>query len=100
MRTATADPAPTTTAPTTTAAATPVSCPLIPGRPHTENGIAEDGSPHWHVTFAVADRDASAASAERLGAFVTATEENDWTRSASVRDPWGAVFTLSELTAG
>jgi predicted enzyme related to lactoylglutathione lyase len=34
---------------------------------------ATDGTPsHWHQTFAVADRDAAAATAEHLGATVLA----------------------------
>ena len=58
---------------------------------------AADEEPHWHVTFTVADRDATAATAERLGAAVLATDENDWTRTAVVRDPQGAVFTASQF---
>ncbi len=56
------------------------------------------GSPHWHVTFAVEDRDATAAAAGRLGADVVATEETQWTRTALVRDPQGAIFTASQFT--
>ncbi len=54
--------------------------------------------PHWHVTFAVADRDAVAASATELGAEVMATEDTQWTRTALVRDPQGALFTASQFT--
>lgn len=54
--------------------------------------------PHWHVTFTVADRDAAAASAERLGATVLGAAEGAWSRSAMVRDPQGAVFTVSQFT--
>lgn len=62
-------------------------------------GALEPGaSPHWHVTFAVADRDAIAADAEHLGADVTAREDTQWTRTALVRDPQGAVFTASQFT--
>lgn len=54
-------------------------------------------APHWHVTFTVADRDASVAAVERLGGTVETTDEDDWTRSARVRDPQGAVLTLSQF---
>ena len=53
---------------------------------------------HWHVTFAVADRDAAAAAAKRLGATILAREDTEWTRTALVRDPQGAAFTLSQFT--
>ena len=56
------------------------------------------GSPYWHVTFAVADRDDTAATAERLGADVLATEDTQWTRTVLIRDPQGAGFTASEFT--
>lgn len=60
---------------------------------------AEPGEPtHWHVTFTVADRDESAASAERLGATVASTADTEWTKSALLRDPPGAEFTLSQFT--
>ncbi|GAB3885446.1 VOC family protein [Terrabacter terrigena] len=51
----------------------------------------------WKVTFTVADRDATAARAVELGATVVRTAENDWTRTAVVRDPQGAVFTASQF---
>jgi predicted enzyme related to lactoylglutathione lyase len=56
------------------------------------------GAAHWHVTFAVGDRDESVAAAERHGAAVLSSEESDWTRSAVVRDPQGAELTLSQFT--
>jgi predicted enzyme related to lactoylglutathione lyase len=55
-------------------------------------------SSHWHVTFAVADRDDSVAAAERLGASVVSVDDSEWTRSAEVRDPQGAELTLSQFT--
>jgi uncharacterized protein len=55
-------------------------------------------SPHWHVTFAVADRDATVADVERLGGAVLGRADTDWTRHALVRDPAGAVFTASQFT--
>ena len=54
--------------------------------------------PHWHVTFTVADRDESAEAAEQLGATVLTTTDSDWTRDALIRDPQGAVFTLSQYS--
>ena len=59
---------------------------------------AADGEPsHWHVTFTVADRDDAAERVERLGGLVVSSDENDWTRTALVRDPHGAVFTVSQF---
>ena len=46
----------------------------------------------------MADRDATAAAAQRLGAEVTAVQETRWTRTALVCDPQGAVFTASQFT--
>ena len=61
--------------------------------------LERDASPaHWHVTFAVADRDESVAAAERLGASVVSSADSDWTRSAVVRDPQGAELTLSQFS--
>jgi predicted enzyme related to lactoylglutathione lyase len=59
---------------------------------------AGDLGQHWHVTFTVADRDESAATAESLGATVLAREDTGWTRQATIRDPQGAVFTASQFT--
>ena len=62
-------------------------------------GPLEPGTlPHWHVTFAVADRDETAASAKDLGAEVLGAEDTQWTRTALIRDPQGAVFTASQFT--
>ncbi len=60
---------------------------------------AQDGEQsHWHVTFTVADRDDSAAAAEHLGATVLSTTDSDWTRDAEIRDPQGAVFSVSQYS--
>ena len=60
---------------------------------------AQNGEqPRWHVTFTVADRDDSAAAAEQLGGTVLSTTDSDWTRDAQIRDPQGAVFTLSQYS--
>jgi uncharacterized protein len=55
-----------------------------------------DEEPHWHVSFAVSDRDATAAAAERLGGTVLGRRDTDWTLEAVIRDPQGAVFTASQ----
>lgn len=55
-------------------------------------------SPHWHVSFAVADRDRTAAEALRLGANVLRDDTTDWTRTALIRDPQGAEFTVNQFT--
>jgi hypothetical protein len=56
------------------------------------------GNDHWPVTFTVASRDESAATAERLGAVVISSEDTDWTKTALIRDPQGAELTLSQFT--
>ena len=53
---------------------------------------------HWHVTFTVADRDASVALAVRLGATGVSAEDTDWTKHALIRDPQGAELTISQFT--
>ena len=55
-------------------------------------------APRWHVTFTVADRDESTATAARLGATVVSTSNSMWTKDAIVRDPQGAEFTVSQFT--
>jgi predicted enzyme related to lactoylglutathione lyase len=54
-------------------------------------------APHWHVAFAVADRDESAATAQRLGGEVLDRADTGWTREALIRDPSGATFTASQF---
>ena len=71
-----------------------------PGFADVVAGVVEDADPDqagWQVMFTVADRDASAATAERLGASVLSSSENEWTREAVIRDPQGAVLTLSQF---
>jgi predicted enzyme related to lactoylglutathione lyase len=53
--------------------------------------------PHWQVAISVADRDAALATAKRLGAEVLGAEDTQWTRTALIRDPQGAVFTASQF---
>lgn len=56
------------------------------------------GPVRWQVTFTVADRDDSVATAERLGGTVVGGPVDDqWTRTAVVRDPQGAELTLSQF---
>jgi predicted enzyme related to lactoylglutathione lyase len=59
---------------------------------------APDEPSHWHVSFTVADRDQTAADAERLGAQVLGRDDTKWTRTALIRDPQGAEFTASQFT--
>jgi predicted enzyme related to lactoylglutathione lyase len=59
---------------------------------------AQEEQPHWHVTFTVANRDDAAATAQDLGAIVVSTTDTDWTRDAEIRDPQGAVLTLSQYS--
>jgi predicted enzyme related to lactoylglutathione lyase len=56
------------------------------------------GRDHWHVTFTVASRDESAATAESLGGTVISSDETEWTKAAVIRDPQGAELTLSQFT--
>ncbi|MDV2976953.1 UNVERIFIED_CONTAM: VOC family protein [Actinomycetes bacterium ARC8] len=60
--------------------------------------IGAGRTPHWHVTFAVADRDRTALDAERLGGRVLRQADTWWTREALIQDPQGAVFTASQFT--
>ncbi|CAN5389177.1 VOC family protein [soil metagenome] len=53
---------------------------------------------NWQVSFAVADRDSSASTAESLGGTVVVSEDTYWTKTATVRDPEGAQFVLSQFT--
>lgn len=58
-----------------------------------------DEPPHWHVTFAVADRDDAVATAVGLGATdLSGPVDTRWTRLTRLRDPQGAVFTVSQFS--
>ena len=62
-------------------------------------GLITEGHPdHWQVTFSVADRDASASEAETLGGTIESSDDYEWSKTATIRDPEGAVFVLSEFT--
>ncbi len=72
-----------------------------PGFADVIGGLAVTGPgepARWHVTFTVADRDHSVATAERLGAHIVTTSDDLWTKNALVRDPQGAEFTISQFT--
>ncbi len=60
--------------------------------------LADRTADRWYVSFTVASRDESATLAEKLGARVVSSEDTEWTKTALVRDPQGAVFTLSQFT--
>ena len=64
------------------------------------NPIADDQpdvSPHWSVTFAVADADATARTATELGGKVlVAPFDAPWVRMTVLADPQGATFIASK----
>ncbi len=65
------------------------------------NPIASDDrttSPHWSVTFAVDDADATAAKAKELGGeVVSGPIDAPWTRMAVIKDPQGATFIAGQF---
>jgi uncharacterized protein len=64
----------------------------------TSDRFSDDVPPHWSVTFAVDDADATAARAEELGGTLVAPPMDAGpTRIAVVQDPQGAVFTASRF---
>jgi predicted enzyme related to lactoylglutathione lyase len=57
-----------------------------------------DTTPHWGVTFAVADADATAAKVAQLGGrVVVAPFDAPWVRMAIIADPAGAMFVASQF---
>ncbi len=57
-----------------------------------------DTPPHWNVTFAVDDADASAERVKELGGQVVAEPfDAPWVRMAVVSDPQGATFIASQF---
>ena len=57
-----------------------------------------DVPPHWSVTFAVDDADATAAGAAELGGEVTvAPFDAPWVRMTVITDPQGARFIASKF---
>jgi hypothetical protein len=65
------------------------------------NPIADgDGGtpPHWSVTFAVDDADATAAKATELGGeVVVAPMDAPWVRMTVLKDPAGATFVAAQF---
>lgn len=58
----------------------------------------DDTPPHWNVTFATDDVDATAVRAAELGAEVlTGPVDGPWVRMAVIRDPQGATFIASQF---
>lgn len=62
--------------------------------------LAEDGAERarWDVRFVVTDLDESSTTAERLGATIVGRNDSTYTREATVEDPQGARFVLSQVT--
>ncbi len=57
-----------------------------------------DTPPHWSVTFAVDDTDATAARATDLGGMLIVPPfDAPWTRMTILSDPQGATFTASQF---
>jgi predicted enzyme related to lactoylglutathione lyase len=62
------------------------------------SGEQGDIPPHWDVTFAVADADATAERAIELGGRVLAPPfDAPWVRMTVIADPQGATFTASKF---
>ncbi|MFI2365201.1 VOC family protein [Promicromonospora sp. NPDC019610] len=69
-----------------------------PGFADVAAGILRgEGPAHWSVSFSVADRDAAVAAAQRSGATVLATQDTEWSKEATLRDPFGAELVLSQF---
>ena len=59
-----------------------------------------DTPPHWSVTFATDDADATAAKASELGGTVIAEPfDGPWVRMTVIQDPQGATFIASKFVA-
>jgi predicted enzyme related to lactoylglutathione lyase len=57
-----------------------------------------DAPPHWSVTFAVDDAEATAAKAAELGGeIVVPPLDAPWVRMTVIADPQGATFTASKF---
>jgi predicted enzyme related to lactoylglutathione lyase len=60
--------------------------------------LAAGGRPHWGVTFAVEDADATAAAAVAHGGrIVMPPTDMPWVRATVIADPEGATFTASRF---
>jgi uncharacterized protein len=64
----------------------------------TSDQFGDDASPHWSVTFAVDDADATAERATELGGKVLVPPlDAPWVRLTVLSDPQGAAFTASKF---
>ena len=54
-------------------------------------------SPHWRVSLNVADRETALAAVTAGAGTVESTAEDEWTRHATVVDPAGARFSISQF---
>jgi predicted enzyme related to lactoylglutathione lyase len=69
--------------------------------PMTGDRFPDDVGPHWSIDFWVDDAGATADTAAGLGGkVVVAPYETPGFRQAVLADPQGAVFSVSQLTAG
>ena len=59
--------------------------------------LAPGETPHWRVTFSVADRETALDAVAAAGGTVESTAEDPWTRHATVVDPLGARFDVSQF---
>ncbi len=59
--------------------------------------VAPGAEPGWHVTFTVADATRRPSVSCGSAGPSSRTGDSDWTRTAVVRDPQGAVFTASQF---
>jgi predicted enzyme related to lactoylglutathione lyase len=65
------------------------------------NPIGDDDTrPHWSVTFGADDIDATAQRVAELGGtVVVAPHDEPWTKTATFRDPQGAMFLAAQFVA-
>lgn len=64
----------------------------------TMQTITDDQPPHWSVTFAVEDADATAAKAAELGGTIAAAPmDAPWVRMTVITDPQGAPLIASQF---
>jgi predicted enzyme related to lactoylglutathione lyase len=52
---------------------------------------------YWQVKIAVESRDEAAEMTVKLGGSVLSTSQNQWTKEAVVKDPFGATFAVSQF---
>jgi len=69
--------------------------------PMAGGGSPTAARPHWSVDFWIDSADGAARQAVRLGGTVVVPpHETHGFRNAVLADPQGAVFSVSQLTAG